>query len=366
MTRPKTPLPEPASTYIRHLAPTHKQSSLNGYRVTLRKLHRWLYDHDASLDQLTREHLCAWLRHLHDAGLVPKTLNHHIIFTRLYLRWLYERRLINGYPDELIRTADMLKEPKYLPRPLPPHTDRKLQQRLTEDGDIYALGLLLMRKTGIRNGELRALEVDCIRRDNLGNHFLKVPLGKLDSERLVPIDDDTLDLIGKLRGNDEKAADKVFLIETQNGKKTRYLHYQRKIKLTSEGLELGGPIGTHRLRHTFATSLLDAGMSLVGIMKLLGHTDHRMTLRYAEITQESVSKEYFEALARLEHRYAHILHCETPHDANPLKMLDDVVHLIQKLGSDNAPKAIVRSLVRRIQRIQATILSLFPNPANGS
>jgi site-specific recombinase XerD len=46
------------------------------------------------------------------------------------------------------------------------------------------------------------------------------------------------------------------------------------------------PIGkgsVPRLRHTFASSLMNGGMSLLGIMKLLGHRDQRMTLRYTAI-----------------------------------------------------------------------------------
>ena len=37
---------------------------------------------------------------------------------------------------------------------------------------------------------------------------------------------------------------------------------------------------THRLRHTYATTLLGAGMSLPSLMKLLGHTDIATTARY--------------------------------------------------------------------------------------
>jgi len=47
----------------------------------------------------------------------------------------------------------------------------------------------------------------------------------------------------------------------------------------AEDLPLPEPLTTHRLRHTFATSLMNGGMSLVGIMKLLDHRDYRMTLR---------------------------------------------------------------------------------------
>ena len=41
---------------------------------------------------------------------------------------------------------------------------------------------------------------------------------------------------------------------------------------------------------------MTGGMSLMGVMKLLGHRDYRMTLRYTEITLETVGDEYYAAL----------------------------------------------------------------------
>ena len=219
-----------------------------------------------------------------------------------------------------------------------------------------------MRKTGLRIGELRSLEKECMRSDHLGNRFLKVPLGKLNSERLVPIDNSILVLISKLKGSDDRAVGKTFLIETKTGKKTRHEKYSAALKEACEGLETGDKMVTHRLRHSYATEFLNAGMSLVGVMKLLGHNDHRMTLRYAEITQETVGKEYFEALTRLEYRYTHPLNDNDPKDPDPIKMLDKVMHLIKnRSADDDSIKTFARTIMKRIKRIQNDINTLFPS-----
>ncbi len=362
--RPRLPLTETVARYLRTLEPTHKKSSIHGYRNALRSFHRWIELQQVLLAQVQRCHLCDWMKHLNDRGLCPKTRGHHIIFVRCYLRWLYEQGDITSYPDDLIRVADMPKIPKYLPRPLPPDADKELQERLTRSNDIYHQGLLLMRWTGLRIGELRSLERNCIRHDHLGNRFLKVPLGKLNTERLVPLDDSTVALANKLKGGDEEAAGKTFLIETKTGKKTRYCKYVTALEEACKGLETGGKMVTHRLRHSYATTLLNAGMSLAGVMKLLGHNDHRMTLRYAEITQETTTEEYFQALSRIEHRYSEVLGDHIPQERDPVKMLGDVVHLIQNLSADdNTIKTVIRSIVKRIQRIQAGIQNLFPSPS---
>jgi site-specific recombinase XerD len=360
----RRPVPEPAASYIRTLAPTHKKSTLHGYQTALRRFHRFLDSYSLSLETLERKHMSMWLVHLNDAGLVPKTVNHHIIFVRLYLRWLYECGTIAAYPDDLLRVSDLVKEPKYLPRPLSPVADEALQRRLENEGDIYSSGLLLMRKTGIRNGELRALENDCLRRDQQGNVFLKVPLGKLDNERLVPIDKSTEQLILKLKGGDEATAEKRFLLETKNGTKTHYQRYVIALAKASDGVNTNGKMCTHRLRHTYATALLNAGISLVSLMKLLGHTDHRMTLRYADVTQETVRKEYFEALRRLECRYTEVLNEKTYEDidVNPYKMLEDVVHHLAAMAAgDDDFKPTARAISKRIKRIQQELKERLPH-----
>jgi len=54
-------------------------------------------------------------------------------------------------------------------------------------------------------------------------------------------------------------------------------------------------------RHTYATSMLRAGVSLPALMKLLGHRTANMTLRYVEITQQDLQREFH--LARQKPRH---------------------------------------------------------------
>ena len=54
----------------------------------------------------------------------------------------------------------------------------------------------------------------------------------------------------------------------------------------------------HRLRHSFATEMLRLGVSLPALMQLLGHKDIRMTLRYVEVTQLDLQREFHTAHQR--------------------------------------------------------------------
>ena len=59
----------------------------------------------------------------------------------------------------------------------------------------------------------------------------------------------------------------------------------------------------HRLRHSFATEMLRLGLSLPALMKLLGHKDIRMTLRYVQVTQQDLQHEFHQARQNAAHRH---------------------------------------------------------------
>jgi site-specific recombinase XerD len=61
------------------------------------------------------------------------------------------------------------------------------------------------------------------------------------------------------------------------------------------GIQLANP---HRFRHTFASDMVRAGMSLPALMKLMGHADIETTLRYVQVTPQDVYLQYVRAVAQ--------------------------------------------------------------------
>src|SRR5207244_1315158 len=51
----------------------------------------------------------------------------------------------------------------------------------------------------------------------------------------------------------------------------------------------------HRLRHSYATEMLRLGVSLPALMRLLGHKKIDMTLRYVQVTQQDLQREFHQA-----------------------------------------------------------------------
>ncbi|MCY1041712.1 hypothetical protein OV208_10340 [Corallococcus sp. bb12-1] len=106
----------------------------------------------------------------------------------------------------------------------------------------------------------------------------------------------------------------------------------------------------------YATSLMSGGMSLMGVMKLLGHRDYRMTLRYTEITLETVGEEYHAAMTKLETRYRLALTTAAPAKLNPDQALGAIIRWVQKRAGE-APEARRRAeqLVKRLKRIREDV-----------
>ena len=101
----------------------------------------------------------------------------------------------------LIFPRDVPRLPRALPRYLPPDADRRADRRAPRlTNRLRADALLLARATGMRIGELIDLELDCVHEVPGAGAWLKVPLGKLDTERMVPLDHETVDLIDRIVG----------------------------------------------------------------------------------------------------------------------------------------------------------------------
>jgi len=363
-------LPGQALQFIKTLEPTHKPSTVTAYRASLRQFHLWLDAQDLSANTLHRTHVESWLHFLHARTLSAGHRIQVILAVRAYFLWLEEQRdYVGSSADHLFRRGDLPKRPEYLPRPIPADLDHLLQRRLRKSGSIIQLGLLLMRRTGLRLGELRALPYHCVHNDQLGNTFLKVPLGKLNSERLVPLDRATIRVFKKLRSlgsTGRRGIRRTLLLQGKTGKPIPFADYRLALKQACRGLVLAEPMTSHRLRHTYATSMLAAGVSLPVLMKLLGHRHYQMTLRYAAITPETVANEYADAAQAIEQRY-NLSADSKPSTSEPNRALTDFARYVLKHVEDNTlNKAQARVLVRRLHRLNAAIQRLFrskPPPA---
>jgi integrase len=217
-------------------------------------------------------------------------------------------------PRTLRCIAETSQKTKLLPCALAPDTDRALMAALADLDDLAArAGITVLRGAGLRLGKLLDLELDCLR--DLPGHgtWLKVPLGKLNTERVVPLDDTTLAGPRRLeRGARQGPCAPAFprrpargLPFTIRGARMGASRIRRGLAGAVRASELHNPDGTpssvtpHQRRHTYASSLASAGISLQALMTLLGHSRPEMTVRYAYLADGSVRAANDTAMTRL-------------------------------------------------------------------
>jgi site-specific recombinase XerD len=292
-------------THIRTLALTLRPNSVTDYRCVAARFLSWLhaaFPRVCRLSQFRRDpHLLAWFRHLCEQQ--PPLSNQTRRCYLLCLRRMLDDLAANGHaiaPD-LIRPDDFPPTPRYLPRPLSPQDDQLLQRELRRINDLNANALLLMRATGIRIRECIGLPLDCLRQLGANAWALHVPIGKLHNERLVPVDADTRRTIGRLLElrNLASAAQLVrsrgFLLPRLGCSDPLYHGLRMALADAGKRADCSCPVSPHQLRHTFATEMIRLGVSLPAVMQLLGHKDIRMTLRYVEVTQHDLQREFHTA-----------------------------------------------------------------------
>jgi integrase len=204
----------------------------------------------------------------------------------------------------LVFRSDIPRLPRPLPRYLPVDADRRLSQALEcSEYRLAADALFLQRACGLRIGELLDLELDCVHEIPGNGAWLKVPLGKLDSERMVPLDDEGIALIDRIVATRSEGRPRP---HPRTGQPAQFLftHHGRRLGQQALRLELDratgeaglGHVTSHQLRHTFATAMVNAGVSLQSLMALLGHVSAEMSLRYGRLFDQTVRAEYERAL----------------------------------------------------------------------
>jgi integrase/recombinase XerD len=162
--------------------------------------------------------------------------------------------------------------------------------------DLAIVGVMLLQ--GLRSAEVLGLNEDDVL---LSEAQLRVR-GKGNKLRLLPLAPETMQLIDHYRRLERPQAttDALFVSLKGPARGTRMtlaglrslFRYHRK----RTGIQFANP---HRFRHTFASDMVRAGISLPALKQLMGHSDIQTTLRYVQITPQDVYLQYAHAAVQL-------------------------------------------------------------------
>jgi site-specific recombinase XerD len=303
---PPPPLPHPIfgkifEDLIQTLATTLEPGTIQGYQYTSRHFLSYLqtdFPEVCQLSELRRNpHMVGWLRRLcqNPSPLANITRANHLYRLRCMLHDFTSQG--HAVQPGLILREDFPPCPRYLPRALSPENDQRLQQELRRSNDLLSSALLLTRATGIRIGECIDLAENCLWSVGPNQWALHVPLGKLHTERLVPVDAEIRQILTRILALRAQAPSFCLtrsaglLLPRSAGRDTFYQTIRHTFKKAAQRAQC--PSATcHQLRHTFASEMVRLGVSLPALMQLLGHKDIRMTMRYVQVTQLDLQREF--------------------------------------------------------------------------
>jgi integrase len=367
------PLKEVFFTAIESVTSSLGASSKGRYRTTVAYFLRYLDQHHPgvqSLDQLRRDpHFLGWFTWLSSQKppLVKSTRCLHVVTLRRVMEELAWLREMPGLA-RLFHPDDIPRFDHRFPRPLTPEQDRLIQEELMRRNDVASNALLLVRHTGIRIGECVDLPLDCLRSLAPGQWALHVPLGKLYTERLVPIDDSVQQIVYRLRffrSLRPDPPDGLLLARPRACRNALMRELRTELLHVRTALAIERRITPHVFRHTYATEMLRAGVSFPALMKLLGHASPEMTMNYAELTPNDVHREFHELRSPSRHRLpppkastASFL-ADLPSSLHAVQAAQHVLEMFRRtLPETDSASAVLDRMVNRLTKIAAELRKL--------
>jgi site-specific recombinase XerD len=268
------------------------------------RLWHWLFRHYAitCVGDIKRQYIMDYIDHRLVVGCATRGINQDLRYFQAFLRFLQDQG--HEVPQALLRLQG-LKEPDRLPRFLTDEQvvavrddlERQVAQAdtpvLERDSLLFRAAFYLLWHGGLRLGEVEEL---CLQDLDLPGRRLAVRQGKGRRDRIVYLTDTAV------------AALREYLPVRGAGPTDHVLLYRNaplhkdivRSRLQLAGKRVGVDISPHRLRHTYATQLLNAGCPVTSIQRLLGHKSLNSTMIYARVHNRTVADDYYAAMAKVE------------------------------------------------------------------
>lgn len=249
----------------------------------------------SSFEEVTREHIIAFMRYMVENGKSSKTIARHVASIRSFHQFLLREHIVDKDPSVHIETPQVERT---LPKVLSPD---EVEALLTAPDESTPFGrrekamLELLYATGIRVTELMNLNVEDV---HMTMGFVRC-IGKGDKERIVPMGKMASEALQKyieegrpklLKRNQKEEA--LFL--NHHGRRLTRQGFWKILKKLALSAQIEKELTPHTLRHSFATHLLENGADLRAVQEMLGHADISTTQIYTHVTKKRLKDVYNE------------------------------------------------------------------------
>ena len=232
------------------------------------------------LDEITAQMVVKMMTDMRAAGYANGTCNRPVIFLRYMLNLASDWGIPNleRNPAKKVQLFEETQRQRFLS----PFEMRALINALENDENVQAAKAIeLLLLTGARRNEITQARWEHM---NLQQKTMLVPLSKSGKPRTISLNKAACYLISKLPSRGESP----WLFPSPiTGRPCPALYYPWARVRKRAGLT---DLRLHDLRHSYASNLVNGGVSLYVVQQLLGHTNPRTTQRYAHLEQETLAK----------------------------------------------------------------------------
>ena len=282
--------------YMNHikLARRLALNSVEAYERDLTDFLEYLDSRGICLTQADSVNISEYVIHLsRDRDFSDRSLARSISSLRGFLKFLLE-------DDYIIPEMLEILEPVKLKKSLPVFLTYDELQKLfsvvdtsTASGFRDRTMLEMFYSSGLRVSELVDLRIGNVFRPQ---QLLRV-FGKGSKERIVPYSDDAArylhEYLDRMRHTLMKKGDfNDYVFINNRGSKLTRQGIWKKLKEFAALAGITKDISPHKLRHTFATHLLEGGADLRSVQMLLGHSSINTTEIYTHVEQEAIHREF--------------------------------------------------------------------------
>lgn len=245
-----------------------------------------------NLSKIKSAHIRSYIRVLNDGGMAPASISRIISSIRSYHKYLSSENILDKNPVLVINNP---KLPKKLPDVLSEKEISLIIDSIDESSQFYQRDkaiIEMLYSCGIRVSEICNLE--------MSNLFIKDELirvmGKGNKERLLPLGSRSriyLDnyLLSSRLGFIKKTKSSFVFVSRNGNQLTRAMVNI----ILNKWVHISGlrkSVSPHKLRHSFATHLLEGGADLRFVQALLGHSDISTTQIYTHLDKHHLKEVY--------------------------------------------------------------------------
>jgi len=282
-------------TYLTH-EKRYSPHTITSYQVDLDQFEVFIKALELDFPEIKHTHLRSYLVELMEKENSENTINRKISALRSFYKFLHRTGAIDQNP------AVLIKAPK-IPKRLPVFIDAQKMDHLLDSEQYFDesfpsvrdhLVIELLFGTGIRLAELLQLKDTDI---DMYSGTIKV-LGKRNKERIIPVNKQLINQVNtyidlkKLQNFNNNL---LTLIVTNTGAAAYPKLIYRIVTSYLNHISTNEKKSPHVLRHSYATSLLNAGADLNAIKELLGHASLAATQVYTHNSIERLKTIYKQA-----------------------------------------------------------------------